>query len=114
VIILGCALAVILILAVILWFRYIKGQKNVNQSEAVMENKSEGAENSVVPKDKVQCKTTPPQKGIMSPSEMDTMSHRESDAATVFSRTRSNAAELAEDISPVTSPPGELPSGAVY
>jgi hypothetical protein len=131
VIVVGCALAVILIIAIILWFRYVKRRKNIEPSKAVMENKLEGAESPDVPVDEEQFEPEPFQdptelpgvgpRGSVSPSEKDAMSPRGSNAATFFSRTKSISAtvlsqtksnpEQFDEISPTTSPtPRELPA----
>lgn len=119
----GCALAVILIIAIIFWFRHVQGQKKVKPSAAVVEKKLEQAES---PADSVEGErggTIPPRKRSelpvdpgepVSPSVMGVNSHRDSDAATVFTQARSNAAQLLHDISPVTSPaPKELPANGL-
>jgi flagellar biosynthesis/type III secretory pathway M-ring protein FliF/YscJ len=128
VIVVGCALAIILIIAPILYFRHINRQKNAKASAPAEESNLQGAEEPVVPAGEVLRQTTPFRKrswlpvsprGSVSPWGNSAMSQRDSDAGTVFSQAKSNIAQLADDkpnvaqlsddISPVTSAtPGEL------
>lgn len=117
VIVLGCALAVILIIVILLWVRHLKNQKKERPSATIVEPEVEGTGKCVANVETYPIETSPPQtsrfeepaelhdrpRGSVA-TELDPTSEasgRRFSDATGFSRTLSNAGHSYNEISPI-------------